>query len=1275
MPASRTRSSTGSERAATSSGSSSRRAKNTGLGLTRVAGTRSHQARSGESPRLVFGCVEQHELSVARIRSPSSNRGIELARGRGDSLSRLRDGERTERGSAASAARRSRRRARRSARPRTGGEVLRGVWDRARDRLLRPYRRRRRPRRVPSVDSSRCSSQTSSASRQPPKAATPRRRASSSPGTSIRRTIVERYGGTVEKFIGDAVMAVWGTPVAQEDDAERAVRAALDLVVAIPELDPALSARAGVLTGEAAVTIGAEGQGMVAGDLVNTASRAQSAAEPGTVLVGEATKRASEAAIAYASAGAHELKGKAEPVPLWRALRVTAGRAGALKSAGLEPPFVGRERELRLVKELFHATADEHRATLVSVIGIAGIGKSRLGWEFLKYVDGLQEEVWWHRGRCLAYGEGVAFWALAEMVRMRARIARPRIPPPRPRSSATRVEQFVPDDEERRFVEPRLAHLLGLEDGSARGRGGALRRMASLLRAHGRARDSDASVRGLAVGRRGPRRVHRAPARVGAAASDLRLLPRPPGPEGRHPEFGHGSHQTTLSLAPLSEQAMRTLLDGFVPGLPRGRAGAHPGPLRGCPAVRRGDGSDAPRPRPPRGGGGRVPAHWRARRTRGPRDAARPHRRPPRRARPEERRILQDAAVLGKTFAKRVSRGGHGPAGNRPRSPPVRSRAEGGARRAGRPRAPERGQYRFLQDLVRRVAYETLARRERKTRHLAAAAQSRERPSARPSRRSSRSSRPTTSPRTKPSLTPTTPPGSEPGGAGSSRRGAGGLARRSGAKRVGTTSRRPTSPTALSSRGLCSRRRASWRATTATSRPPSEALHAALDLAERSGDPYAAARISGRIATVEAVAGPQRAQALTRLEDAFSKLSGEEPDAAVAELAGSLARAYAFAGDAERAMEPNEIALRLGQALRLPEPLHRALQTKAMLARVNGRPEEELAFLRHALRYALEHDLPARVAASAYGNLSDSCFQYDRYGEALDVLDRAHTLVRRMGDRTGERYLLAEKSYALTMAGRWDEALAAAARIGDVRFSAVVSVLSGPCELLVHRGELEEARIILESYAAIGDSTDVPDKSCHAAARAMLAYADGRPNEALEAGDEAISVRRVFGLGFQAVKQGFVWTAEAALALGDRDRVDELLRAVEEQPPGLRPPFLEAHAHRFRARMSGNPEGLKAAAGGFPRIRHPVLARGHAARARRVDRRRVAPDRGTRDLRGPRRDPVDGATRRRHGEARGGFRPSGSTPLQPPARRARRAGTARCTTPRPRRRPPASRPR
>jgi class 3 adenylate cyclase len=282
----------------------------------------------------------------------------------------------------------------------------------------------------------------------------------------LARTLIERYGGTVEKLIGDAVLAVWGTPVATENDSERAVRAALELVASVPDLDPGLGARAGVLTGEAAVTIGADGEGMVAGDLVNTASRIQSAAEPGTVLVGEATRRSTEQAIVYESAGAHDLKGKAEPLGLWKALRVVSGVGGTLRSAGLEPPFVGRERELKLIKELLHGCATEGRAHLVSVTGIAGIGKSRLASEFYKYFDGIVDTVWWHRGRCLAYGEGVTYWALADMIRMRCRIGEDEdASSARDKLTAT-LEEHVLDAEERSFVEPRLAHLLGLEEGT-----------------------------------------------------------------------------------------------------------------------------------------------------------------------------------------------------------------------------------------------------------------------------------------------------------------------------------------------------------------------------------------------------------------------------------------------------------------------------------------------------------------------------------------------------------------------------------------------------------------------------------------------------------------------------------------------------------------------------------------------------------------------------------------------------------------------------------------
>ena len=283
----------------------------------------------------------------------------------------------------------------------------------------------------------------------------------------VAREVVERYGGAVEKFIGDAVMAVWGTPTVREDDAERAVRAALDLVAAVPGLatpgGERPQARAGVLTGEAAAVVGAQGQGMVAGDLVNTASRLQAAAPPGTVLVGEATLRAAGEAIVFEAAGEQLLRGKIAPVPAWRAVRVIAGRRGAGRSSRVEPPFVGRDEELQLLKDLLHATDRDGRARLASIIGIAGIGKSRLAWELEKYVDGVAADIYWHRGRSPAYGEGLAFWALGEMVRERAGIAESDDAPTSRHKLAAALREYVDDSTERAWMEPRLAALLGLE--------------------------------------------------------------------------------------------------------------------------------------------------------------------------------------------------------------------------------------------------------------------------------------------------------------------------------------------------------------------------------------------------------------------------------------------------------------------------------------------------------------------------------------------------------------------------------------------------------------------------------------------------------------------------------------------------------------------------------------------------------------------------------------------------------------------------------------------
>jgi class 3 adenylate cyclase/tetratricopeptide (TPR) repeat protein len=991
------------------------------------------------------------------------------------------------------------------------------------------------------------------------------------------RAIVERYGGTVEKFIGDAVMAVWGTPVATEDDAERAVRAGLDLVAAVPDLDPALNARAGVLTGEAAVTLGAEGQGMVAGDLVNTAARIQSEAEPGAVLVGEVTKRATEAAIAYSSAGEHELKGKAEAVSLWRALRVTAGRGGALKSVGIEPPFVGRDRELRLVKELFHATSDERRAHLVSVIGIAGIGKSRLGWEFFKYMDGLQEGVWWHRGRCLAYGEGVVFWALAEMVRMRAGITEGEELASAASKLRASVGQFVADDEERGFVEPRLLHLLGLEDGPTRGKEelfGAWRLFFERMAEQGPVallfedlQWADAALvefiaHLLEWARQQPIFV---------------LCLARPELQGRHPEFGHGSHQTTLSLAPLSERSMRGLLDGFVPGLPeelreRILARSEGVPLYAVETVRmlldrslvvEQDGAyrlvgEVAELEVPETLQGLIAARLDG-------------------LAAEERRLLQDASVLGKTFTKEALAELSGVAESEldPLLAGLVRKEVLGVQ--ADPRSPERGQYGFLQDLVRRVAYETLARRDRKSRHLAAARQlestfgSAEQEIAEVvaahylaayEAEVDADDASEIRARARELLARAAERAASLGALGEARR---------AYEQAAELADEPVEQALLLEK-------ASVKAmSNAESEAAERGLRSALELLTQAGELHAAARVSGRLGNLEVITG-RGEQGLRRMEEAFEAVSADEPDADVADLAARLGRALALAGEFDRSAEPNELALGVAEALRLPEPLARALSTKAILARAAGRPEEELALVRHALRYALENDL-AQGAAAGYANVSDSCFTSDRYGEALEALGEAVALARRSGERASELFALSETTYALTMTGRWDEAVAIFDELPEEQLRAnsnLVSVLSGVLEIFLHRGQVGRSRDLLSWFDYL-PGEDRQGHAVQAGAQAALLHAEGRFGEAVDAGSYAAAISDVP----QAVKQGLVWAVESALALGERGRADELIAAVEALPPGLRAPFVEAQTQRFRARMSNDQAGFKAAAAGF----------------------------------------------------------------------------------------------
>ena len=547
---------------------------------------------------------------------------------------------------------------------------------------------------------------------------------------AVARTVIGRYGGVVEKFIGDAVMAVWGAPAATEGDAERAVRAALDLVAAVAEVGaeagaPGLSARAGVVTGEVAVTLGAVGEGMVAGDAVNTAARVQSVAEPGQVLVDGATYRLAGRAVGFDDTGEHRLKGKAEPVRLWRATRVLAGVGGSQRVDGLEAPLTGRDAELRTIRELFHAAAERRVPRLVLVSGPAGTGKSRLGWEFRKYVDGLAADPWWHRGRCLSYGEGVVFWALAEMVRQRLGIAEEDSADVAAGKLAAGLDRFFPNPGERAYVGVRLGRLLGV--GPADG-------TAALPRAE------------LFAGWRlfFERLAAESPVILlveDAQHADIALLDfldhlidwakdlpiyvlvfaRPELAQTR-PGFGAGRNRVTLTLDPLDDASMDQLVDALVPGMPKAARSKVTRQAQGIPlfaveTVRSLVDQDIVQP---------VEGVYRLVGDIG--ELAVPDSLHALLAArldaldPDVRHLVADAAVLGTTFPAEalIAISGRD-------EPSVRAALADLVHRevlsvSADPLSPERGSYQFAQDMLRMVAYDTLSRRDRKARHLAVAA-------------------------------------------------------------------------------------------------------------------------------------------------------------------------------------------------------------------------------------------------------------------------------------------------------------------------------------------------------------------------------------------------------------------------------------------------------------------------------------------------------------------------------------------------------------------------
>jgi class 3 adenylate cyclase len=276
------------------------------------------------------------------------------------------------------------------------------------------------------------------------------------------RNELERHGGTVEKFIGDAVMAVFGAPVAHEDDPERAVRAALAIRDTLAESE--VDVRIAVHTGEALVSRGANvaaGEAMVAGDVVNTAARLQTAAPVNGVLVGETTYRATADAIEYGSADPVEAKGKSEPVAAWRAI-ATKARFGVDVEQERLTELVGREDQVALLSDALARVRRELEPQLVTLVGVPGIGKSRLVGELLAEVDAVPDLITWRQGRCLPYGEGVSFWALGEMAKAQAGILETDSAPVAEEKLAATIAMLVSDEAEAEWVVGHVRPLVGL---------------------------------------------------------------------------------------------------------------------------------------------------------------------------------------------------------------------------------------------------------------------------------------------------------------------------------------------------------------------------------------------------------------------------------------------------------------------------------------------------------------------------------------------------------------------------------------------------------------------------------------------------------------------------------------------------------------------------------------------------------------------------------------------------------------------------------------------
>ena len=842
------------------------------------------------------------------------------------------------------------------------------------------------------------------------------------------RSTVAHYGGSLEKFIGDAVMAVWGTPVAQENDAERAVRAALEMLRKVSGMGTPtagqLQARAAVTTGEAAVTLDIDGEGMVTGDLVNTASRLQEASPPGTLLVDEATRRALGDAFRFEDGGQQSLKGKAVPVAAWRVTEASGGAAET--QAGQLGPFVGRASELRALDEVATSMMDERRMTVVSILGVAGIGKTRLAREF-EHATGSRGGVRWYRGRPPRWGQGTAFAPLAEMVLRSVGASDDDPSEVVRRAVGAALVRLVADESERAWLQPRMMVLLDPSaDPSVLGADAAVAAdREELFAAWRRYLEAEAESAPIALifedlqwaeaelldfidylaswSRRRPILI------VGLARPEL-LETRP--------TWGAGiRYFTAMHLDRLADSEVDELLRALAPDLSAEMAAtvrrrAEGVPLYAVEIAR----MLVERPASPAPSAGRGPVEI-------PESlhallAARIDALPA-----AERSLLLGAAVLGRRF----------------RPDALASLADLDRQTLGRrlgalvrrellvvdddPASPGRGQVSFVQDLVREIAYNTLSRRERRTRHLAVidyleSSQDPDRvePMAEhllAAHAASRIDQPDTvaiADRAREALR-----------LAADRAKALHAPQRALAHldRALSLTKDPTLRADLLEPAAAAARAAARFAA-------AEAyLREAIDLRDGIGDASASTRHRAQLASLLLQA--QRSEtALAELEAAWEDKSGDDDSDATVHLPAELARAYMLRFDNERAVEWAQRAMAAAQSR--PDDSRRAL---AIDARVTlgtafaqmGRADAGLTELRRAIDEASEAALGS-IELRARTNMAWLIVADDPHTSS-DTARRGLELAERLGSRDWTLHLLDIATIVAVDTGDWDWAIAA----------------------------------------------------------------------------------------------------------------------------------------------------------------------------------------------------------------------------------------------------------